>query len=212
MSDSPLAALVWLAAAIVLIAAVWRSRHKRRMGSLGPGAAGIVYDMLNEDKRKAIDIIVEQRAAARDPEDKEGIAFQIEHAIDVEVSLSFAWAWRTDITTWHDPPARFSLEGPFAEGVWGTTEMPGQLPMRWRVRDVRPERSYVIEMALDRATLSFEWRFDRLADERSRITQRIVLRGENAAAYEPQVRGGFAPTISDGMRRLAAAMAAARSG
>jgi hypothetical protein len=72
MNDSPLAALVWLAAAIVLIAAVWRARHKRRIGSLGPGAAGTVYDMLNEDKRNAIEIIVEERAEARDPEDKDG--------------------------------------------------------------------------------------------------------------------------------------------
>jgi hypothetical protein len=34
--------------------------------------AGTVYAWLNEDKRKAIEIIVEERAEARDPEDKEG--------------------------------------------------------------------------------------------------------------------------------------------
>ena len=38
----------------------------------GAGASGAVYDLLNEDKRKAVEIIVEQRAAARDPEHKDG--------------------------------------------------------------------------------------------------------------------------------------------
>jgi hypothetical protein len=40
--------------------------------SIGAGAAGTIYDMLNEDKRRAIDIIVEERAGARDPEDRDG--------------------------------------------------------------------------------------------------------------------------------------------
>src|SRR5262249_52715497 len=157
-------------------------RRQRRTGSVGAGAAGIVYDMLNEDKRKAIEIIVEERAEARDPEDKEGLAFQLEHSVDVDVSVPFAWAWRTDVATGEDPPAEFALDGAFADGVWGTTRLPGLAPMRWQIRDVRPGRSFVVEMPLDRATLSFEWRFDRVAGERTRITQRIVLSGENAAA------------------------------
>jgi hypothetical protein len=31
-----------------------------------------MYDFLNQDKRNAIELIVEERAAARDPEDKDG--------------------------------------------------------------------------------------------------------------------------------------------
>lgn len=34
----------------------------------GAGAAGAVHELLNEDKRKAIEIIVENRAAERDHE------------------------------------------------------------------------------------------------------------------------------------------------
>ena len=34
--------------------------------------AGAIYDLLNEDRRKALEIIVEQRAEARDPEDRDG--------------------------------------------------------------------------------------------------------------------------------------------
>ena len=38
----------------------------------GPGTAGAIYDMLNEDKRKAIEIIVEEKAEATDPETADG--------------------------------------------------------------------------------------------------------------------------------------------
>lgn len=65
-------ALIWLVAIVLLVAAVWKTRKQRRTGGIGAGAAGIVYDMLNEDKRKAVEIIVEERAEARDPEDKDG--------------------------------------------------------------------------------------------------------------------------------------------
>ena len=37
-------------------------------GGPGAGATGAVYDLLNEDKRNAVEIIVEGRAEYRDPE------------------------------------------------------------------------------------------------------------------------------------------------
>ena len=65
-------AVIWLAAIVLLIVAVRRTRTQRRRGGVGSGAAGVVYDMLNEDKRKAVEIIVEHRAEAQDPEDRDG--------------------------------------------------------------------------------------------------------------------------------------------
>jgi len=79
--------------------------------------------------------------------------------------------------------------------------------LRWEIRDVRPGSLFIIEMPLDRATLSFEWRFDAVSDRRTRITQRIVLSGHNAAAYERDVRTSFESTLADGMKRIADAMA-----
>lgn len=67
-----MAGTIWLVAIVLLIVAVWRVRKQRRRGGVGTGAAGMVYDLLNEDKRNAVEIIVEERAAARDPEDKDG--------------------------------------------------------------------------------------------------------------------------------------------
>ena len=46
--------------------------RRRRGGSVGPGAAGAFYGFLNEDRRKAIEIVVEDKAGYRDPEDADG--------------------------------------------------------------------------------------------------------------------------------------------
>jgi hypothetical protein len=70
MADSPLAAIVWLVVIVLVAMLFWR--RPRHRGRIGPGASGAVYDLLNEDRRKAIEIIVEERAGARDPEDRDG--------------------------------------------------------------------------------------------------------------------------------------------
>jgi len=53
-----------------LLVGAWRVR-KRRV-SVGPAAAGMMHELLNEDRRAAVEIIVEERAAAHDPEDRDG--------------------------------------------------------------------------------------------------------------------------------------------
>ena len=138
-----------------------------------------------------------------------GVALQLEHSIEVEVSPEFAWKYRTDIANWNDPPARFVLDGPFIAGSRGTTLLPGQEPLYWSIREVRPLTTFVLEMQLDRALLTFEWRFDALSEQKTRMTQKIVLSGDNAAAYAEQVEAGFSPSLADGMRRIATEMAAA---
>ena len=139
-------------------------------------------------------------------------ALTLEQWIEADVSPAFAWRYRTDIGTWDDPPATFRLDGPFVEGVRGTTLMPGQDPIVWWVRDVRPERSFAIEMPLDGAALRFDWYFAPIGDRRTRLTQRITLTGTNAAAYRDPVAAGFGATLQPGMKRLAAAMVAAANG
>lgn len=61
------ALIVWTLVMGLLLAAVFRRRRGR---TIRPGAAavGSIYDMLNEDRRRAIELIVEKRAEARDPE------------------------------------------------------------------------------------------------------------------------------------------------
>jgi hypothetical protein len=64
--------VVWLVAAALVVFIVSMRTKQRRRGGLGSAAVGTVYDMLNEDKRNAVEIIVEERAGARDPEDRDG--------------------------------------------------------------------------------------------------------------------------------------------
>ena len=66
-----MAAAIWLVAILLLVAA-WRRTRRARRGHIGTAAIGTMYEFLNEDKRRAIEIIVEERAEARDPEDKDG--------------------------------------------------------------------------------------------------------------------------------------------
>ncbi len=73
-----IAAAIWLIAVVFLIIAVRKTRRTRGRLGVGAGGAGAVYDMLNEDKRRAIEIIVEEKAEARDPEDKDGDLPQLE--------------------------------------------------------------------------------------------------------------------------------------
>ena len=56
--------MVWL------VIGAWRLRKKR--ASPGPAAAATMHEMLNNDRRAAVEIILEERAAAHDPEDRDG--------------------------------------------------------------------------------------------------------------------------------------------
>jgi hypothetical protein len=137
------------------------------------------------------------------------VACELQYSVEAEVSRSFAWAWRTDLANWNDPPAEFQLDGPFASGSSGTTKMPGHEPIRWRLREVQPETSFVIDMPLVGAVLTFEWIFERMTARRTRITQRIVLSGDDAPAYVDQVRVTFGAMLEEGMKRIVDAMVTA---
>ena len=59
-------ALIWIVVGGVLAFMMWRVR--RRRPHVGSGGAGAVYDLLNDDKRKAIEVVVDGRAERQDPE------------------------------------------------------------------------------------------------------------------------------------------------
>lgn len=137
--------------------------------------------------------------------------WEITHSVETNASPAFAWNFWTDVTNWDDPPAEFELDGPFVAGSRGTTRMPGQEPLHWFIREVTPPNAATIEMLLDDASLLFEWRFEGLVDGRTRLTQRVVLGGEKADMYLPQVKAAFTTNLPDGMNKLAAKIAKRRS-
>jgi hypothetical protein len=72
MQPSTTGAIIWVVAVILMILAVRGARKGKRGGTMTGAVAGTLYDWQNQDKQKAIEIIVEGRAGARDPEDKDG--------------------------------------------------------------------------------------------------------------------------------------------
>lgn len=61
--------IIWLLILWLVIGA-WRLRRKRV--TIGPAAAGAIDELLTDQRRAAIEIIVEERTGERDPEDKDG--------------------------------------------------------------------------------------------------------------------------------------------
>lgn len=131
------------------------------------------------------------------------------HTVEVAVETAFAWAFWTNVSNWDDPPASFTLHGPFAAGTTGTTVLPGAEPLAWTIRDAH-ERSATIEMTLDDALIRFAWTFATVGPAHTAITQRITLSGYNRAAYVAAARAGLS-SIDAGMARLAEGMLRARS-
>jgi len=56
--------MVWL------LVGAWLLR--RRRATPGAAAAALMHALLNQDRSAAVEIIVEERAAAHDPEDRDG--------------------------------------------------------------------------------------------------------------------------------------------
>jgi hypothetical protein len=94
----------------------------------------------------------------------------------------------SNVANCDDPQPLFILEGRFADGSRGITQLPGQSPQHWRLRDVVPMKSYTIVFPLDHAVLYFEWQFASLSNGCTRLTQHLILEGKNAANYQSVVQ------------------------
>ena len=64
---------VW-AGGVVVVVAIWvlKRRARRHGGAMRSGVVGAVYEWQNQDKQKALDVIVEGKAAERRPEYPDG--------------------------------------------------------------------------------------------------------------------------------------------
>ena len=64
MDGSPIGVAVGLVYLAIVVGLTWRLMRRRRR--YGPALTGTMHDLLNEDRRKAIEIILEEKAEARD--------------------------------------------------------------------------------------------------------------------------------------------------
>ena len=135
-------------------------------------------------------------------------AWQFQHSVDCNATRQFAWNYWTNIANWNDPPASFHLDGPFDIGSRLTTSLPGQT-LHSVVRDLKANREATIEMQLPDAILSFQWVFEDLCEDRTRITQRLVLTGPNAKSFVAQANM-LEQSAPAGMKKLAEAIERAK--
>jgi hypothetical protein len=131
-------------------------------------------------------------------------AWEFQYSIECNATQKFAWRFWTNIANWNDPPAKFDLDGPFEIGARLATTLPGQT-LYSVIRDLQPEREAAIEMQLPDAILSFLWKFEKLAENRTRITQRLVLSGANAKSFVAQA-STMEASVPDGMKKVVAAI------
>ena len=73
MTGDQVAGLIWVAGTVAIVVLLLIARRGRRKGgALTAAVAGTLHDLHSQDKRKAIEIIVQERAAETDPETADG--------------------------------------------------------------------------------------------------------------------------------------------
>jgi hypothetical protein len=73
MDAGPIIELVWVSVAMVLVVLILVTRRARRHGgSLRAGVVGAIYGWQSKEKQRALDVIVQGKAAARRPEYPDG--------------------------------------------------------------------------------------------------------------------------------------------
>jgi hypothetical protein len=72
--------IVGIAMMALMAAAIWRLSRRRR--HLGPGAIGTMHEILSQDRRNAIEMIVEERAEERRPENADGNLPELETPVE----------------------------------------------------------------------------------------------------------------------------------
>ena len=78
-----LISLVWMAGFAILVLVIIISRRARRHGgAFRAGVVGAVYEMQSLDKQRALDVIVEGKAAETRPESPDGDLPQLERPKD----------------------------------------------------------------------------------------------------------------------------------
>jgi hypothetical protein len=81
MEADKLISAVWVAGLLVLVLVIIISRRARRHGgAFRAGVVGAIYEWQNKDKQRALDVIVEGKAAETRPEYPAGDLPQLENA------------------------------------------------------------------------------------------------------------------------------------
>jgi uncharacterized protein YndB with AHSA1/START domain len=135
------------------------------------------------------------------------MTWELKHSVIAQAPRQTVWDFVSQIDNLArvegDAVESMTIDGPFQAGARGTTKMRGQEPTHWRLVEVKPLERAVTEVELTEAVVRFAWTYEELTDDRTRMSQHIVLEGPGAEAYVPVMEQYFAPNVGQGMERLA---------
>ena len=134
--------------------------------------------------------------------------YTFEYGIECPVAREFAWRFWSTVSNWalDSDVESVELYGPFASGSHGVTLSRSSGRIEWKLSNVQPGKSAIVEISVPGANAQFEMFFED-SGSATRITQRIRIEGENARSLGETLQQG----IPEGMRKLCAKMAEAAS-
>lgn len=136
------------------------------------------------------------------------MTYQFEHSVEVGVGRETAWRFWTNVENWVlDADIEWvTLDAAFKAGARGTTKTKGADLVQWEIAEVSEGESAVIEIPMPDAVARFAWKFEELAEERTRLIQQITLSGEQSDVFATQMGEGFEQGIREGMKKLSSEM------
>jgi hypothetical protein len=140
---------------------------------------------------------------------QDGKTWSFEHSIECGVSTDVAWAFWTNVDHWAIDADVDTVErhGPFAPGTGGVTQSKTSGRIEWRIAEVQPGKAS-LEFPGPGVLATFTWLFEDIG-QRTRITQRASLSGEQTATYAETIWPALQAGIPQGMRKFCEAMEAA---
>jgi hypothetical protein len=134
------------------------------------------------------------------------MSWELKHSVVANANRRTVWGFVSNIDNLArlegDAVESMTLDGPYQAGAKGVTKMRGQEPTHWVLVEVEPPGRNVTEMQLTEAVLRFTWTYEELPDNRTRLSQHIVLEGPGAAAYVPFMEEHFAVNVPKGAKKL----------
>jgi len=140
--------------------------------------------------------------------------WKFEYSVECQAARDFAWLFWTNVDNWRLDVEVDSvqLDGPFAAGSRGATKVRNGDSVNWFIVEVRDGNHAVIELPITGAVLRMAWTFEDSPRGGTRITQQMMLSGEQAGAYEETIGRQMEEGMPQGMRKLAAEIVKAAGG
>jgi hypothetical protein len=125
--------------------------------------------------------------------------YTFEYGMECPVAREFAWRFWSTVNNWalDSDVESVELNGPFASGSHGVTMSRSSGRIEWKLSNVQPGKSAIVEISVPGANVQFEMCFEDSGSS-TRITQQVRIEGENAQSLGETFQQG----IPEGMKKM----------